>query len=152
MNDSENEHEIGCSSNASWWWKFGNTLRFCTTHAPATVHQTTRESSGGLRVTTQTIYWGNLEPRSTVRAHSYDCLGPDRQCSGPKEGREMLFILCCILNTKLDCIQMPPTLVECKGADVADAPCFGAQGGFEQCKKSFCSGTSLGAQWLRLPV
>ena len=64
----------------------------------------------------------------------------------------MLFILYCVLNTKLDCLQMPPTRVGCMGADIADAPCFGGQGGFEQCRKSLGLGTSLVVQWLRLPI
>ena len=50
-------------------------------------------------------FWGNLEPRSTVTAHSHDCLGPDT-VQAPREGREMLFILCCVLSTKLDCLQI----------------------------------------------
>ena len=93
------------------------------------------------------------KPGASVNRHSTLPwpFGPWR-CSGSKEGMEMLFVLYCVLNTKLDCLQMLPMRVECMGADIADAPCFGGQGGFEQCRKSLCLGTSLVVQWLRLPI
>lgn len=47
--------------------------------------------------------------------------------------------LLCVLNTKNGYAQMPPKLV---ATDVANAPCFGALGGFEQWKKSLCSSVS----------